>query len=249
MTIEDKWRQVRLKVWGEHALFTRPEMKVERVSYDVITPAAARGILEAILWKPAIRWVVTGIDLLAPIRHGRALTDDQAWQRAAINAAKRPLRTSNVRRNEVGAVASADNALTAMRRGAGRLGLYVEDERQQRAAQVLIDVAYLIHAHFELTDQAGSEDTVQKFSEMFRRRAARGQCYHRPYLGCREFAAHFALVEHDEAPPPPLPVDRELGWMFYDFAYDQGRQARFFPAKLERGHLTVPAWESLEVRA
>ncbi len=249
MTLEDKWRQVRLKVWGEHALFTRPEMKVERVSYDIITPAAARAILEAILWKPAMRWVVTGIDLLAPIRHGRALEDDQAWGRAAIEAKKRPLRTTGVRRNEVGAVASTDNALTAMKRGAGNLGLYVEEERQQRAAQVLIDVAYLIHARFEMTSQAGSDDTVQKFSEMFRRRAVKGQCFHRPYLGCREFAAHFALVEHDREAPPPLPLDRDLGWMFYDFAYDQSRQARFFRAELKQGHLAVPPWESLEVRA
>lgn len=249
MQIEDKWRQVRLKVWGEHALFTRAENKVERLSYDIITPAAARGVLEAILWKPAIRWVVTGVDLLAPIRHGRALVDDQAWERTALEARGHPLRTSGVRRNEVGAVASTDNALTAMKRGHGNLGLYVEDERQQRAAQVLIDVAYLIHAHFELTDQAGADDTVQKFSEMFRRRAAKGQCYHRPYLGCREFAAHFELVEHDQEPPPPLPLDRELGWMFYDFAYDHDRQARFFRAELKQGHLAVPPWESLEVRA
>ena len=249
MTLEDKWRQVRLKVWGEYALFTRPEMKVERVSYDIITPAAARGVLEAILWMPAIRWVVTGIDLLAPIRHGRVLTDDLAWERAGVASARQPLRTSGVRRNEVGAVASGDNALAAMKRGNGRLGLYVEDERQQRAAQVLIDVAYLIHAEFALTHRAGADDTVQKFSEMFRRRAAKGQCHHRPYLGCREFAAHFELVEHHQEPPPPLTLDHDLGWMFHDFAYDQDRQARFFPAKLERGHLRVPPWDAPEVRA
>ncbi len=249
MTIEDKWCQVRLKVWGEHALFTRPEMKVERVSYDIITPAAARAILEAILWKPAIRWAVTGIDLLAPIRHGRALADGQAWDMAQAESAARAPRFTSVRRNEVGAVASTDNAISAMRRGSGNLGLYVEDERQQRAAQVLIDVAYLIHAQFQLTDKSGPDDTVQKFSEMFRRRAAKGQCHHRPYLGCREFAAHFALVEHDREAPPPLPLDRDLGWMFYDFAYDQSRQARFFRAELKQGHLAVPPWESLEVRA
>jgi CRISPR-associated protein Cas5d len=249
MTIEEKWCQVRLKVWGEHALFTRPEMKVERVSYDIITPAAARAILEAILWKPAIRWTVTGIDLLTPIRHGRSLVDGQTWDMALAESAAHPVRTTSVRRNEVGAVTSTDNAITAMRRGAGKLGLYVEDERQQRAAQVLIDVAYLIHAQFQLTDKAGPEDTVQKFSEMFRRRAAKGQCYHRPYLGCREFAAHFSLVEHGQDIPQPLPLDRDLGWMFYDFAYDQGCQPHFFKAELRQGRLTVPPWESLEVRA
>ena len=154
-----KSRTFRLKVWGENACFTRPEMKVERVSYDVMTPSAARGILEAILWKPAIRWQVTRIDVLKPIR----------W--------------TSVRRNEVGAVMSPRTN-----------GLFVEDQRQQRAGLFLRDVAYVIHAFFEMTDKAGAEDNVKKFEEMFMRRAEKGQCFHRPYLGCREFAAQFRTL-------------------------------------------------------
>ena len=131
-----KSRTFRLKVWGENACFTRPEMKVERVSYDVMTPSAARGILEAILWKPAIRWQITRIDVLNPIR----------W--------------ASVRRNEVGAVMSPRTS-----------GLFVEDQRQQRASLFLRDVAYAIHAFFEMTAKAGAEDNVKKFEEMFMRRA------------------------------------------------------------------------------
>ncbi|RLB01594.1 MAG: type I-C CRISPR-associated protein Cas5, partial [Deltaproteobacteria bacterium] len=138
----------RLKVWGANACFTRPEMKVERVSYDVMTPSAARGIFEAILWKPAIRWIITQIDVLKPIK----------WD--------------SVRRNEVGAVMSPKSKC-----------LYIEKERQQRAGLILKDVEYIIHAYFELTERAGDSDNVTKFEQMFLRRAKKGQCYHRPYLG------------------------------------------------------------------
>jgi len=152
-----------LRVWGDNACFTRPEMKVERVSYDVITPSAARGILEAILWKPAIRWVVTRIDVLNPIR----------WE--------------SVRRNEVSAVIPAASVRAAMNKGGGSLGFYIEDVRQQRAGLLLRQVDYLIHAYFEITDKAGAEDNATKFAEMFRRRAEKGQCFNQPYLGCRDF--------------------------------------------------------------
>ena len=148
-----KSRTLRLRVWGENACFTRPEMKVERVSYDVMTPSAARGILEAVLWRPAICWRVTQIDVLKPVR----------WE--------------SVRRNEVGAVMSTDLAITAMKKGSGQLGMYVEEQRQQRAGLFLRDVDYTIHAYFELTDKAGPEDTTIKFQEMFLRRAERGQCF------------------------------------------------------------------------
>jgi CRISPR-associated protein Cas5d len=200
-------------------------MKVERVSYDVMTPSAARGILEAILWKPAIRWRVTQIDVLKPIR----------WE--------------SVRRNEVGAVMSTDLALTAMRRGSGRLGLYVEDERQQRAGLFLRDVAYTVHAYFEMTDKAGPEDNVTKFEEIFFRRAARGQCFHRPYLGCREFAAHFEPIADGELVPAPIARSDNLGWMLHDLEYDgEAYTPRFFRAKLEEGRMKVPPVESREVR-
>ena len=216
-----------LEVTGDYACFTRPEMKVERVSYDVITPSAARAVFEAILWKPAIAWRVERIDVLAPIR----------WV--------------NIRRNEVGAVASTRNAEQAMRSGRGLLGLNVEDERQQRAGLFLRDVRYRLHARFDLTDRAGEGDSPAKFAEMFRRRARAGQCVNQPYLGCREFAARFRLIEEPASEPPPLAeFNRDLGWMLYDLDYRNptSPQPRFFNAHVQRGVLTVPAWDSPEVR-
>lgn len=216
-----------LEVTGDYACFTRPEMKVERVSYDVITPSAARAVFEAILWKPAIAWRVERIDVLAPVR----------WV--------------NIRRNEVGAVASTRNAEQAMRSGRGLLGLNIEDERQQRAGLFLRDVRYRLHARFDLTDRAGEGDSPAKFAEMFRRRARAGQCVNQPYLGCREFAARFRLVEDPATEPPPLAeFDRDLGWMLYDLDYrtPASPQPRFFNAHVQRGVLTVPAWDSSEVR-
>lgn len=211
-----KSKIMHLKVWGENACFTRPEMKVERVSYDVMTPSAARGILEAILWKPAIRWIITQIDVLKPMR----------WE--------------SVRRNEVGCVMSTDLALTAMKRGTGRLGFYVEEERQQRAGLFLRDIAYTIHAYFEMTDKAGPDDNIRKFEEMFKRRAESGQCFHRPYMGCREFAAQFAFAEEDTL-PKPIEESRDLGWMLQDMIFRQGNiLPRFFRAQMDKGIISVP---------
>lgn len=213
---------VRLHVWGERACFTRPEMKVERVSYDVMTPSAARGILEAIHWKPAIRWVVDGLHVLKPIRF------------------------QSFRRNEVGAKASAASAGTAMRAGTTEgLGLVMEDNRQQRATMFLTDVAYVIAAHFELTGKAGPEDTEAKHLAMFNRRAAAGQCFHRPCLGTRECVADFELVAPGAALPKSLLPDdqrnRDLGWMLYDIDFANGQTSRFFPARLRDGVLDVTA--------
>ncbi|MBI1911062.1 MAG: type I-C CRISPR-associated protein Cas5 [Deltaproteobacteria bacterium] len=221
-------RVMRLKVWGDNACFTRPEMKVERVSYDVMTPSAARGILEAILWKPAIKWHIKQIDVLKAIR----------WE--------------SVRRNEVGVVMSTDLAITAMKKGSGNLGVYVEDERQQRAGLFLKDVSYTIHAYFELTEKAGPADTVIKFQEMFLRRAEKGQCFNRPYLGCREFSAHFEpLLQGQELPETfnGLPERLDLGWMLHDLDFSKGLpNPRFFRAVLEKGRMTVPRFDSNEVR-
>lgn len=214
MPIIPKSRPIRLKVWGRNACFTRPEMKVERVSYDVMTPSAARGVLEAILWKPAIVWRLTQIDVLKPVK----------WE--------------SVRRNEVGAVMSSRSS-----------GIYIEDERQQRAGLILRDVEYTIHAHFEMTERAGSADNVKKFEEMFQRRADNGQCFHRPYLGCREFAADFALISKEEALPAPIDENRDLGWMFYDMAFGkESTTPLFFRASLEKGSLKVPPSDSKEVK-
>lgn len=202
----------RVKVSGTNACFTRPEMKVERVSYEVMTPSSARGILEAILWKPAIRWRILQIDVLNPIR----------WE--------------SVRRNEVGAVVSAGAVKSAMKKGEGQLGLYVEDQRQQRAGLFLRDVAYVIHADFAMTDSAGPEDTVVKFEQMFIRRASGGQCFHRPYFGCREFPVDFEFIPKDEGPSDAIPETRDLGWMLYDIDRSGDEPVpQFFHARMTDG--------------
>jgi CRISPR-associated protein Cas5d len=211
---------VRLRVWGEFACFTRPEMKVERVSYDVMTPSAARGILEAVHWKPAIAWVIDRIHVLSPIRF------------------------QSFRRNEVGAKINAGAAESARKRGStAGLGIVVEEERQQRAATLLIKVNYLIEAHFDLTAKAQDGDTAAKHLSMFNRRAAAGQCFHRPCLGTREFPAHFSLIGPDmPLPPSRLPEDqrnRDLGWMLHDIDFANGRASRFFRARLRDGVLDV----------
>lgn len=219
----NKSNPFRLKVSGKNACFTRPEMKVERVSYDVMTPSAARGILEAILWKPAIQWNILQIDVLNPIK----------WE--------------SVRRNEVGAVVSARNAQTAMNAGEGNLGIYIEDQRQQRAGLFLRDVAYVIHAEFEVTEKAGEDDTVTKFTKMFIRRASAGQCFHRPYFGCREFAVDFEFVPKDAESFPTIGTTKDLGWMLYDLDYSgEEPMPQFFHAQMENGSINL---RNMEVRS
>lgn len=225
---------IRVQISGDLACFTRPEMKVERVSYDVITPSAARGILEAIYWKPQIRWVIDRIHVL------------------------RSVRFTNLRRNEVGAKASAATARVAMKSGSGSLGLFVEEERQQRAATLLRDVAYVVEAHFDIVD---GEDNPGKHLDQFNRRARRGQHFHQPYLGCREFPADVVLIDDDEPLPTASPGDfqelqgtHDLGYMLYDICYtpnkdgpvvDSHRQERlvaeacFFRAEMIDGVIDV----------
>jgi len=210
---------VTLKVWGDYACFTRPEMKVERVSYDVMTPSAARGVLEAVYWKPAIRWVVEQITVL------------------------RPIRFENVRRNELGHKLPLSTVTKAMRDGVSPVETFIEEDRQQRAAMVLRNVAYLIDARFEPTDKWNSAtENGGKHLDIFNRRAARGQCFHRPYLGCREFAADFGPDE-GERPDQKLVGERDLGWMLHDLDYGQGMQPRFFRATMRDGLITVPSFE------
>ncbi|MEF3193355.1 MAG: type I-C CRISPR-associated protein Cas5c [Halothiobacillaceae bacterium] len=225
-----------LKVWGDFACFTRPEMKVERVSYDVITPSAARAVFEAILWKPEIRWTVTRIEVLRPIR----------W--------------ISVRRNEVGAIASED---TARRSG----GIYIEDQRVQRAGRILRDVAYRLHARFEVVDgskhihrypelrgrfpaepETDQPENPAKYLAMFQRRARKGQCFNQPYLGCREFSAYFELVDDPQEAArnePPIPHSSDLGWMLYDLDYADGIKPGFFRAVVKDGVIDL---EGVEVR-
>lgn len=215
-----------LEVIGEFACFTRPEMKVERVSYDVITPSAARAIFEAILWKPAIQWHITRIEVLNPIK----------WM--------------NLRRNEVESIISARTAQTVMKNGSGHLGIYVDEERQQRASLLLKDVRYRLHGEFTMTEKAGPQDSAAKFADMFRRRAEKGQCFNQPYLGCREFTCDFALVDGDVACPDSVKDTRDLGFMLYDLDYSDPASPTplFFRAHIENGRLDVPARHSPEVR-
>lgn len=220
---------IRLHIWGERACFTRPEFKVERVSYDALTPSAARGILEAIHWKPAIRWHIDRIHVL------------------------RPIRFQTIRRNEVGSKASAANARAAMKaETTDGLGIAVDESRQQRAAMILVDVAYVIEAHFDMTGRAGTDDNPGKHVSIFNRRAESGQCFHRPSLGTREFPAEFALLP-DEAhiPASVLPSDqreRDLGWMLHDIDFGNGNQSRFFRARIDaNGVIHVPPYGSSEL--
>jgi CRISPR-associated protein Cas5d len=218
----NKSNPFRLKVSGENACFTRPEMKVERVSYEVMTPSAARGILEAILWKPAIKWSILQIDVLNPIK----------WE--------------SVRRNEVGMVVPAGSVKTAMKRGTGDLGLYVEEQRQQRAGLFLRDVAYVIHAEFEMTEQAGAEDSVTKFEQMFIRRASQGQCFHRPYFGCREFPVDFEFIPKETENLPTIGITKDLGWMLYDLNYSgEEPMPQFFHAQMTAGKIDLRNTEVL----
>jgi len=196
-------------------------MKVERVSYEVMTPSSARSIFEAILWKPQIRWRVHCIEVLKPMK----------W--------------INLRRNEVSAIVSTRNVQQAMNAGAGDLGLYIEDERQQRAGYFLRDVAYRIHAELSLNPEKRGEHPLVKYTEMFSRRASKGQCVNQPYLGCREFAADFKLVEISDTAAAPIAQSKDLGWMLHDmdFTHAHDPRPKFFQAQMREGVIDVPPFE------
>lgn len=216
---------VKFRIWSDYALFTRPEMKVERVSYDIITPSAARGICDAIFWHPGLHWKIDKITVCSPIRF------------------------TNVRRNEVKSVISCRNVKTVMEKGKGDLYLASSEDIQQRAALLLKNVEYVIDAHFEMTPQAAPSDNPGKFQDIMRRRIEKGQFYHQPCMGCREFPAHFAPCH--EVPPCPdeLKGDHDLGYMLYDMDYSDSKDIRplFFRAKLHDGVLKVPERDSGEV--
>lgn len=217
-----------LEVRGDFACFTRPEMKVERVSYDIITPSSARSIFEAVLWKPQMRWHVRQIDVLQPVR----------WV--------------NLRRNEVGAVVAMGAVKSAMNSGTGNLGLYIEDKiRQQRAALFLRDVAYRLHADLEVLPDSANHNPPAKYQEMFVRRALKGQCVNQPYLGCREFSCSFRLIEHLDAEPPAIRQSADLGYMLHDLDFSNPIEPmpRFYRAKMENGVVLVPDFHGEEVVA
>lgn len=211
-----KGKTFRLYIRGPNACFTRPEMKVERVSYEVPTPSAMRGVLESIFWKPAFRWVIERIDVLRPIR----------WE--------------TVRRNEVGNRISTRSPY-----------LLIEENRQQRNALILKDVAYIVYAHQELTGKEPEGNDLNKLSAMFERRASKGQYFHHPYLGTREFAVEeFRLLLDDKMAPTPIPVDKDLGWMLYDLDFSNPKNPipLFFHARLKQGVLRIPDPWSEEVK-
>ena len=217
---------IQVEVWGDYALFTRPEMKTERVSYDVMTPSAARGLLESIYWHPGMKWRIDRIHVCSPIRF------------------------TNIRRNEVKDTISARKVKTVMEKGQGELYLAAPESIQQRAAMVLRDVHYVIDVHFDLTENAAPGDNAGKFQDIIKRRLERGQCHNAPYFGTREFPAHFRRCT--ELPPCPeeLKGVRDLGWMLLDMDYTdpQNITPRFFRASLTDGVMVVPPWDSEEVR-
>lgn len=216
-----------LEVWGDIACFTRPELKVERVSYDVITPSAARAIFEAILFKRyAMRWQITKIEVLNPIQ----------W--------------IAIRRNEVGAVATKNP-------------IYIEDKRQQKNSLMLRNVNYRLWAKLVYIPvgnrpkeafakhQPGDDENPMKYYQMFERRASQGQCFTQPYLGTRECAASWRLVDYEnETLKAAIPEDRDLGIMLYDMDFDGNPQkpdAMFYRAEMKQGVIIVPPKESKEV--
>jgi CRISPR-associated protein Cas5d len=206
-----------VRVRGELACFTRPEFSTERMSYEVMTPSAARAILEAILWKPAICWRIHAIHVLSPIR----------WM--------------EFRRNEVNGRASTREAASAAAGSTEFRDYFADQDRAQRHTVALRDVDYLVEASFALTGRAGPDDNMGKFLGMFERRLKTGQHVYQPYLGCREFPAFVGPVDGNS--PPPIAETRALGWMLHDMDYGSERRPRFFDALLDAGVLHVPAWE------
>ena len=208
---------IRLEVWGAYACFSRPELKVERVSYDVMTPSAARGLVEAIYYHPGLRWIIDKIYVLSPIRF------------------------TNIRRNEVKSKVVSSAAKGVMQGNGKPLYLAASQDIQQRAAMVLQDVHYVIEAHFEMTPKAVPGDNEGKFKDIIMRRLRRGECYHQPYFGCREFPARFALYEEEEVDTAYDGTERDLGYMLYDLDYSDTEDIKpmFFRAVMKDGVLDV----------
>lgn len=216
---------IKVEVWGDYALFSRPEMKVERVSYDVITPSAARGLLESIYWHPGLSWKIDRIYVCNPIRF------------------------TNIRRNEVKDVVSGSSVKSVMKSGKGEIYIATSESIQQRAAMVLKDVRYVIEAHFDMTDNAAASDNPGKFQDIMKRRLERGQFYSMPYMGTREFPAHFKPCGAIPECPDELKGTRDLGWMLLDMDYTDRSdiQPRFFRATMTDGVIDVPEFDSAEV--
>jgi CRISPR-associated protein Cas5d len=205
----------RVRMRGDFACFSRPEFSTERLSYEVITPSAARGILEAILWKPAIRWEVLRISVLSPVR----------WV--------------EFRRNEVNGRVPTQAAVNAANGGSVPRNFYADEDRAQRNTVALRDIDYVIQARLLMTSAAGPQDNLIKFREIFERRLAKGQHAYQPYFGCREFPATVTTASDEVM---PISESRDLGWMLHDIAYGREREPRFFHARIENGSVEVPSW-------
>ena len=212
---------VLMEVWGPTACFTRPEMKTERVSYDVPTPSAARGMIESIYYHPGLKWTI-----------------DRIW---VLN----PIQFMNLRRNEVSSKISASNVMQEAN-GGKQSCIVTTQDIQQRAAMMLKDVRYVIEAHFDMTDKANASDNPGKFQDIVKRRLRRGACYSTPYLGCREYTAHFRLWEGEEI--NAIDETRDLGYMLYDMDYSDpdNIQPLFFRAKMEHGCIDLTECEVIK---
>ncbi len=212
---------VKVEVWGDYAAFNRPELKIERVSYEVMTPSAARGILEAVYWHPGLRWIIDRIYVCNPIK------------------------MTNIRRNEVKSKVNAKSVKSVMQGSKSELYLCTTDDIQQRAALVLQDVRYVIEAHFEINSKANETDNPGKFQDIMKRRLKKGQCFHVPYLGVREFPAKFALYEEKEV-KTALTGEKDLGYMLFDLDYQkESIEPMFFHAILKDGVLDLTDCEVL----
>jgi CRISPR-associated protein Cas5d len=213
-----------VEVWGEYAAFNRPEFKTERVTYDCMTPSAARGILEAIYWHPGMKYYIDSIYVCAPIK------------------------TANIRRNEVKDKISGRVVKSAIQSGNKDIYLCTADSIQQRAAVVLKDVRYVIEAHFEMTAQANESDNAGKFQDILKRRLEKGKCYHTPYFGVREFPVKFQLWDKQKKVQTAYQGEKDLGYMLYDLDYqgENGIEPMFFRAVLKDGKLDLRDCEVLK---
>lgn len=221
---------IKFKIWGDYACFTRPELKAERVSYDMITPTAARGVLESIYWKPAIKWTIDKIHVINPIAF------------------------TNIRRNEVSEVASLSEVQKKLKGNNSPMFIDAIASRHQRATMLLKDVCYVIEAHFDLTDKAGESDSVEKHYNIALRRLREGKCFRQPCLGTRELGANFDIIENSDAPlKSSLTGELDLGYMLYDvgFSLDKTQEhfsvsPKFFRAKLVDGILDLSDVKAVE---
>ena len=213
---------IQLEVWGPYALFSRPELKVEKVSYDVPTPSAARGMVEAVYFHPGLRWRIDRIHVLNPISF------------------------TSIRRNEVLSKISARNVRQAAQGGRQELYLATPQEIVQRSSLLLQDVHYVIEAHFEMTSKAAPSDNPGKFQDIVTRRMEKGQCFTTPYLGCKEFPASFR--RWPGGPIPTIDDTRDLGLMLYDFDHTDLKNITptYFRARLDHGVVNMADCEVLQ---